>query len=89
MCPGRTGQVANERLFYFPGERVRLRELTFIVRRYESQYVLVPQHDRLVYLGLSEPGALFSRGEYFYCDVLTPPSASPDLPKAALPNDVD
>lgn len=46
------------------------------------------QHDGLVDLGLAEPGALLSGGEYLDGHVLAAPAPPPDLAEATLAYDV-
>lgn len=61
---------------------------TFVIRGDEAQDVLVPQHDRLVDLGLSEPGALLPGREDLDRHVSAAPLPSPHLPKAAFSYDL-
>ena len=53
--------------------------LVLVVGRDEAQDVLVSQHDRLVDLGLAEPGLLVSAGENLDGHVVSNPVTSPDL----------
>lgn len=63
-----------------------LLSLTFVVGSNEAQNVLVPQHDGLVDLCLSEPGALLSRGENLHGNLLAAPFTPPHFTKASLPD---
>lgn len=65
---------------------VHVWRLTFVVGSNEAQDVLVPQHDSLVDLCLSEPGALLSRGENLHRNLLATPFPPPNFAKAALPD---
>ena len=61
-------------------------EPTFVVGGDEAQDVLVPQHDRLVDLGLPEPGALLPGREDLDGDLLAAPLPPPHLAEAPLPD---
>lgn len=62
--------------------------VTLVVGGDEAQDVLVPQHDGLVDLSLSEPGALLPGGEDLHGHVASAPLPSPHLPEATLPYDL-
>ena len=71
-----------------PCPRPPARPLTFVVRRNESQDVFVPQHDGLVDLGLSKPGALLSGREDLHGHVPAPPLPPPYFAEASFPDDL-
>lgn len=57
---------------------------TFVIGSDEAQDVVVPQHHRLVDLGLAEPGSLLPRAEDLHGDVLATPTTAPNLAKATF-----
>ena len=60
--------------------------LTLVVGGDEAQDVLVAEHDGLVDLGLTEPGAFISGGEDFDGHILATPLPPPHLAKAPFAN---
>ena len=69
-------------------ERFEKRHHTFVVCCYKVEYVIMSQHDRLIDLGLSEPGSLLPRWEDLNSYILAPPPSPPHLTKPTLPDDL-
>ena len=46
------------------------------------------EHDGLIDLSLTEPGALFSGWEDLHCHIAPPPTSAPHLSKTPLSNDL-
>jgi len=61
---------------------------TFVVSSYKAQDVFMAEHDGLIDLSLTEPGALLSGWEDLHGHVTTPPTASPHLPETPFADDL-
>lgn len=73
-------------LSYYGLSELFWRFLTFVISSDEAQNVLMSQHDSLVDLSLTEPGALLAGREDLHSHLLTTPFTPPYLPKTPFPN---
>lgn len=62
---------------------------TFVVGGDETENIVMPKHDSLIYLSLSKPGSLLSWAEYLNGDVLAAPTSPPYLAKSAFADRLD